>query len=175
MPVKCFPWYGMIHVVLCWQTFSVLSTKVSQDLTFIRRMSVAMNETVFWFAHRVIYISFSTIFSPCTHCGVNLWQVGSSSLIAALTSTVGIFPGGYFIRRFYYTFINRFINLLSLKHVNSFLKWNRFTIKAFHIGLLRSSITIQFSYVNFIIQSSLWEGSQILIQFNQVHRIASYL
>ena len=36
---------------------------------------------------------------------------------------------GFLIRRFYYTFLNKFRNIHLLKHVNKILKRNRFTIK----------------------------------------------
>ena len=45
-----------------------------------------------------------------------------SSLIPAETRKVGICPGRYFIRRFYYTFVNIFYDVHMLKHVNSLLK-----------------------------------------------------
>ena len=45
--VNFFPWYVMIPVVLSRIIFSVLSTKVSQELTLVRRMAGAMNETGF--------------------------------------------------------------------------------------------------------------------------------
>ena len=44
-------------------TFSIISPKFSQDLTFIRRMYRAVDETGSLFALRSIYISFSALAS----------------------------------------------------------------------------------------------------------------
>ena len=135
-----FPWYGMITMVLSTITFSLLITKVSQDLAFIRRIPGAVNETAFWFACWVIYISFLELVSALTHRGVSLWQGVFSSIIPYFTIVVGIFLGRDFIIRFYYTSVNWLGNLHTLKHVNSFLKLKIFKIKSLHIGLIRPAI-----------------------------------
>ena len=116
-----------------------------------------MNETGFGFALQEIYISFSGIYSALSRCGVSFILGAFSSLITAVTSTFGIFPGRVFIRKFYYTFVNRFCDFHTLKNVNSFLKRNIFAIKALNIGFFRSDIRlavlkniVQFSCINFI-------------------------
>ena len=65
---------------------------------------------------------------------------GLSSLLHDVTRTVGVCPGSFFIRRSYYTFVNRLINLYTLKNSNSFLKSNRPTIKSLCIGLFRPAV-----------------------------------
>ena len=120
--------------------FSILITKVPQDLTFIRRMSGAMNETGFQFSLRAIYILFSELARALTSNRVSLSIGGLPSLIPAVTSTVGIFPGRFFTRRFYYTFVTRFYYFHTLKYVNRFLEGDRFVIKAMNIGLFRPAI-----------------------------------
>ena len=57
-----------------------------------------------------------------------------------VTSMVGLCPGRFLIRRFYYTFVNRLSDLHTLKHVNIFIKSNRLTIKALYIGLYRPAV-----------------------------------
>ena len=109
----------MIPEVLSRIAFSVLSNKVSQDLTFLRRMSRDMNETCFWLSCQVIYISFSALASALSRRGVSLIRGRFSSLITSVTRTVGIFPGRFLIRRFYYTFVNRFCNFHTLKHIKT--------------------------------------------------------
>ena len=135
-----FLWYGTIPVVLSRPTFSVISKKLSQDLTFIRRMPGAVNEKGFRFSRWAIYISFSALSSTLTCRWVSLRRGGFYSIFPAVTSTVGIFPVGFLIRRFCYTFVNRFWNFHTPKHVNRFLKWNRFSIKALYIGLFRPNV-----------------------------------
>ena len=55
--------HGVIPVVLSRLKFIALSTKVSQYLTFIRRISGAVNETGVQFACAAIYTSFSALAS----------------------------------------------------------------------------------------------------------------
>ena len=57
-----------------------------------------------------------------------------------MTITVGVYPGRVFIRRLYYTFVNRLSNFRMLKYVNRFLKINILTIKTLYIGLFRPSV-----------------------------------
>ena len=68
-------------MVLSRLTFRVISTKVPQDLTLIRRISGAVCETGFWFALWAIYISFSALTSALSRCGASLRQGVFSSLI----------------------------------------------------------------------------------------------
>ena len=71
----------------------------------------------------------------------------------AVTSTVEIFPSRFFIRRFYYTFVNRPVDFHTLKHINSFLKRGRLTIKALYIGLfspyVRHTVKEDFVYLGY--------------------------
>ena len=90
LPVKCFPWYGMIPVVLSRIIFSVLITKVSQDLTSIRRIYGYMNDTGFQFDCKSIYISFLALASALTCHMASLRRGGFSSIIPAATTTVEI-------------------------------------------------------------------------------------
>ena len=129
------PWCGIIPMDLSRLTFSLLITKVSQDLTFIRIISGAVNDTGFRLALWSIYISFSTLARAITCCGVSLIQGGLSFIIDSVTRIFGILPGRFFIRSLYYTFVNIFCGFRTLKHVNIFLKWNVFTIKSLNIGL----------------------------------------
>ena len=147
----------MIPMVLIRLTFIVLSNKVSQDLRFIRRMSRAVNDTGFWLAIRAIYISFLALDRALSRRGVSIRQDGFSSHIPAVTNTVGILPGRFLIRRFYYTFVNRFWDLHTVKHINRIFKQNGFVTKALNIDLFRPAIKrdvlniiIQLSYINFI-------------------------
>ena len=122
-------------MVLIRLTFIVLSTKVSQYLIFTRRMSRAVNKTSFWFAIWGINISFLALTSALSCCMVCLRRGGLSSLIPAVTRTVGIWRGNFLIRMFYYTSVNIYFNFHTLKHVISVLKQNRFSTKALNIGL----------------------------------------
>ena len=130
----------MIPMVISRLTISLLSTKFSQDLTFVIRMSGAVNKTGFWFALQSIYISFLVLSGALYRLRVSLRRGGLYSLILAVTSTIGIFHCSFFIRRFYYTFVDRFCDLRTLKHVNSLFKWNGFARKDLNIGLFRPAI-----------------------------------
>ena len=118
----------------------ILSPKVSQDLTFIRRISGGVDETGSRFYLRVIYISFSVLAGDLSCRRASFRRGGFSSHIPSVTSTVGICLGRFFIRRLYYTFVNIFCNFHTLKHINSLFKRNGFAIKALNIGLFRTSI-----------------------------------
>ena len=74
---------------------SVLNTKVSQELTFIRRMSGDVNETGFRFALQLIYLSFLLLVRALSHRRVSLRQGGFSSFIPAVTNTFDIYPGRF--------------------------------------------------------------------------------
>ena len=139
----------MISMVLSKTTLSVLSTKVSQDFPFIRKISRAVDETVFWFAIWAIYISFLALFCTLSCCGVSLRQRGFSSIIPAMTSTAGILLGRFFIRKFYYTFVNIFWNFHTLKHSNSLFKQNEFAIKTLNIGFLYDILGMLFKIILF--------------------------
>ena len=90
-------------------------------------------------------------------------------------------PRQIFIRRFYYTFVNRFEDLHTLKHINSFLRCDRLTIKALYTGLSIPAVMhtvkedlVQLGYSDLIIKIRPQKGRQILIQTNQTHHKASY-
>ena len=127
--------YGVITMVLSRLNFRLLRNKVSQDLTSIIWMSGAVNETYFRFALWAIYILFLALSGALSCSGASIRQGGFSYLIPAVTSTVGIFPGRFFIIRFYYTFVNRFCDFRMLKYINSLFISNGFAIKALNIGL----------------------------------------
>ena len=80
----------MIPVILIRITFILPRTKGSHDLTFIRRMSEAVNETDFRFARQAIYILYYDISSALTHFGMSLRLGGLCYLITATTRTIGI-------------------------------------------------------------------------------------
>ena len=65
--------------------------------TFIRRMSGVVNEAGFQFAIRAIYTQFSALSSTLSCHGVSLRRCNFSSIIPAVTSKVGIYPGRFFI------------------------------------------------------------------------------
>ena len=132
--VVWFPWYLVVLLLV------YLAPKVSQGFIFVRRLSEAMNETIFWFALRAINVLFSVLASALSCLGVIIrWGV-LSSIIVAVNITVVIFLGRFFIRRFYYTFANRLCGLRTLKHINIILKENRFAIKSLNMGLFRPAI-----------------------------------
>ena len=132
-----FPFYGMIPMVLSRLNISILRTKFSQDLTFIKIMYGAMNEIGFRFALSAIYISFSVLASALFRRRASIRQGEFSSLITSVTSKIGIFPGRFLIRRFYYISVNRFCDFHTLKYINILFKLNRSATKALNIGLFR--------------------------------------
>ena len=86
--------------VLSRYTFRIIITKVSQDLAFIVWMPGDMYESCgFGFILRIIYISFPMIASTLTHIRVSIWQGWFSSHYHYVTSTVGIFPSMFFIKK----------------------------------------------------------------------------
>ena len=62
----------MSLMVLSRITIIVLSSKVSQDLTFIIRTSRDVDDTGFRFALQAIYILFLALDGALSHIGVNL-------------------------------------------------------------------------------------------------------
>ena len=130
----------MIPMVLSRLTICILSTKLPQDITFIRRISGAVDDTSFRFALKVIYILFLALPRAIPCRGSGLRQGVLSSIIPDATRTVVIYPGRFFIRRFYYTLVNRFWNFYMLKHINILFKQNGFSIKALNTYLFRPDI-----------------------------------
>ena len=130
----------MISMFLSRITLSLLSIKVSHKPIFVRIMFRSVYETGSWFSFWEIYISFSALASALFHRGVSLRRGRLSSIIPDFSSTVGVCPGGFFIRRLYSTFVNRFYNFHTLKHINSIFKQNVFVIKALNIGLVKPDI-----------------------------------
>ena len=66
---------------------------------FIHQNNVgAVDKTDFSSPQRVIYISFSALSNVLTHCGVSMWRDGLSSLLPSVISTVGIYPGRFYIK-----------------------------------------------------------------------------
>ena len=142
-------------------------------------MSGAMYETGFWLTLWVFYISFSAISSAITHLGVSMGRGVFSSIFPAVTSTGGIRPSGLFIRRFYYTFKDRFRNLHALKYGNCFLKSNRTAVKNLHTCLLTPTInhTIKKNFIQLCCSNFVWncchrEQIQVLVRINQTSRIS---
>ena len=122
LPVNFFPEYGAATVALSRPNLSVLSPKVPQDLKLFLRMSRAVDETGFGFSRQDIYIPFSALVSAPTLLTASPRQGGLSSIFPDVTSTVGVCPMKFFIRRFYYALVNRLGNFHTLKHINSFFK-----------------------------------------------------
>ena len=135
-----FPWGWVIPLVLSSISFSVLCNKVSQYSTYIRSISGAVDETGFWFFLWAIYILFLKLSRSILYLRVSLRKGGFSYIIPDGTSTVGICLGRFLIRRSDYTFVNRLYYFYTLKHINSLLKLNGFTIKDLIIGLFRPAI-----------------------------------
>ena len=94
------PGYGDVPVILSRHNFSVHDSKVTQDITFFWRMTGAVEETNFWFAHYAIHIYFSTLASALTLLGVIPRRGGFSSIYPTVNSMFGIFLGRFFIGRF---------------------------------------------------------------------------
>ena len=140
LPVKFPSWYGIASTVLSGSTFNILWTKISQDLAFIWWMPGAMNDTDFWLYLWLVYIYISVLARALTLLGVGMWWGGFSCFLHDETSTGGIRPSRFFIRRFYYTFIDRLRNFHVFKYINWFLKSNRLTVKCLHIRLLAPDI-----------------------------------
>ena len=114
--------FRLLPAVFSMPTFSGLSNKVSQDLTFIWWMSRAMDKTsefqsILW----MIYITFSELASTLTH----LWVISSwgrfSSHFPAETKSVSIYPSGFLIRMLYNIFKNIFCYLHVFNHVYRFV------------------------------------------------------
>ena len=69
-------------------------------------MSGAMDETNFLFARQAIYMSFSALASALALLGASPLRGGLSSLLPAVTSTVGLCPSIFIIIRYYQISIN---------------------------------------------------------------------
>ena len=135
-----FVWV-IVPMVLSGNSFRIFKTKVFQDLASIWWIPGDTDETsVFVYILRTIYIPFSAPDSALTHLGVSIWRGAFSSHFPAVTSMVGICPSSLFIRRFYYTFVNRFYNFHTFKRVNIFFLSNTFTIKYLNICLLAPTV-----------------------------------
>ena len=111
--------YGIDPTVLSKLGCSVLSSKFPPKTTSIRRMSKAMDHTVFWCSLQAIYISLTALDRALILCGVSVWWGRFFSLIPTESITVGYFPSNFFIIRCYHTFINTFRKFHTLKHINS--------------------------------------------------------
>ena len=107
LPVNWFPWYGAVPVVLSMPNIRKLTFEVSQDLTFLWRISGAVDETVFWVSRLAIYMPFSAIARALTLIRAIPRRGGFSSLLIDVTSTFGVCPGRFLIIRFYYTFVKK--------------------------------------------------------------------
>ena len=132
---------SIVPAVLGRPDFIIIRTKVSQDLTFIWWIPGAMDvKSVFGYIFRMIYIPFYDLARALTYPRVSIWRGESSSHYPDVTSTVGIFPSRFFLRRLYYIFINIFCYLYALKHVNVCLKSNVLIIKSLHTCLINPAI-----------------------------------
>ena len=132
---------GIMPAVLSRPDFRIFRTKFSQDLAVIWWIIEVMDDTiVFVYNPGMLYIPFSMIANALTHLRVSDWQGGVSSHFISVTSAVGIWPHRFFIRRFYYTFINIFCYFHEFKHVNSCFKGKKFTIKSLHTCLLAPAV-----------------------------------
>ena len=79
--VNLFLFFLIVPTVVSMPNFSVLRTKVSQDLVFIWWMPGAMDETCgFGLTLRMIYISFPALVSTLTRLWVSIRQGGFSSI-----------------------------------------------------------------------------------------------
>ena len=108
----------LLSVVLSRPAFRVLRTEVSQYLTFVWLTSKAMDETSeFGYILRIIYIPLPALYNALA----NIWVSSSRGILSSIfpddTSTVGIFPSMFFIRRLYNNFINRLWYFHVFKHV----------------------------------------------------------
>ena len=95
LPVNPPPGYGDAPADLSRPNIILLSSEVSQDLTFFWRMYGAVDETVFWFYHRDIYMPFSALAIALTLLGVSPLQGGFSYIFSAVNRMVGVFPGRF--------------------------------------------------------------------------------
>ena len=118
---KLFSCCRLLPAVFSRPSFIVLIKKVTQDLKFIWLMSRAMDRaTYFRSILRMVYTPFSALVSALTHFGVSSWWGVYYSNFPADTTTVGISPNRFFIRRFYDTFINILWYFHTFKHVYRF-------------------------------------------------------
>ena len=147
----------IMPAVLSRPNFTIIRTKVSQDLEFILWIPGAMVETcgfgpTLW----IVYISFPDLARDITNLGVIIWGGRLYSLWPAVTTTVGICLISFFKIRFHSNFLNIFRYTNALKHINSPFESNRSEIKYLNIRLLDPTIghtiqqdLIQLSHNNF--------------------------
>ena len=103
-------------------------------------MSGAMDETGFRLYRRAIYTLFYALVSALTLLRASPQRRGFSSIMPDVTITVGVCQGRFYIRRFYYIFVNRLSGFHMIKRVNRLLKGNRLIIKDLYICLLRPTV-----------------------------------
>ena len=90
-----FSRYGISPSFLRRMLFSVLSSKYSQDLTFVIIMSSVIDHTGFWCALWVIYISFTALSRAPILRGVIVWRGGFSSIILTDSIMIGVCPSSF--------------------------------------------------------------------------------
>ena len=101
LPFKFISICRIVSVVLSRNSVRKIRTKVSQDLTLIWIIPVAMYEIcVFVSILHIIYIPFSVLASAISHLGVCIWRGGLSSHFTDFTRTVNIWPSMFLIRGF---------------------------------------------------------------------------
>ena len=81
LTVKCHLVFDIVPMVLSRPTFSIIRTKVSQDLAFIWWITGFIYETCgFGLTLKLVYIYISALASPITHIRVIIWWGRFSSL-----------------------------------------------------------------------------------------------
>ena len=129
MSIKNISSCGIMSTVLSMTAFRIPRIKSFQEQASIWLISRAMDDTsVFGSILRMIYIPSSALVSSLTRLGLSIWRGVLSSHFYAVARTVDIFPSRFFMRRFYYTFINIFWYFHAFKNVNTYFKINGFTI-----------------------------------------------
>ena len=93
--LKPFFRYGIAPTVLRRLVCIIISSKFAQNLTFIRKMSEAMDHAVFQCALQEIYISFMALARALILCRMIVWRGGLSSIIPTESSTVGFFLSSF--------------------------------------------------------------------------------
>ena len=122
LSIKLISCYGIMPTVLLRSSISIIITKVSQDLTFIRWIPGAMYETGFWLTLWMAYITFYALTSALTYRRVSMWRGWLFYIFNDVTSTGGICHSRFFIRRFYYNFKDISRNIHEFKHSNRLKK-----------------------------------------------------
>ena len=93
--LKPFFRYGIAPTVLRRLVCIIISSKFAQNLTFIRKISEAMDHAVFQCALQEIYISFMALARALILCRIIVWRGGLSSIIPTESSTVGFFLSSF--------------------------------------------------------------------------------